>query len=99
VPTQSSTPYIGGVYEQHLGGSVVKYYQAMGRTVAMRTVGAGGGQGTLSYPLTDHLGSTIAMTDDAGAVTGTRAYWPYVATRSSTGVLAAPPATDPLYTG
>jgi len=53
----------------------------------------------VSYPLLDHLGSTSALTDAGGAVTGTRAYWPYGATRTAAGVLGAPPATGRLYTG
>jgi hypothetical protein len=75
---------------------VVKYYAAMGRTIAMpdgpvgRTVPAGGGHGTLSYPLLDHLGSTVGMTDSNGVLTGTQSYWPYGTVRTTTGVFSGP---------
>jgi len=95
----SSTVYIAGVYERTDTGAVTKYYTAFGRTLALAQTPAGGGAATVSYPLLDHLGSTSALTDAGGAVAGTRAYWPYGAARSATGVLAAPPQTDRLYTG
>ena len=98
---QSSTIYIGGVYELHQDGSTTKYYGAMGQTIAVRQTPAGGGQGTVLYPLHDHLGSTVAMLDQSGNVAGTASYWPYGALRNATGALAGstPPATDKLYTG
>jgi len=37
----------------------------------MRQVPAGGGQGALYYPLLDHLGSTVGMTDGTGTVLAT----------------------------
>ncbi len=87
------TVYIGGVYELHSDGSVVKYYTAMGKTIAVRQAG------TLSYPLQDQLGSTVGVMDTSGAVTGTQMFWPYGATRASTGVLAGTAPTDRQYTG
>jgi RHS repeat-associated protein len=44
--------------------------------------------------LTDHLGTTVGMTDHNGAVLSTQKYWPYGAVRS--GSLSQ---TDKLYTG
>ena len=41
--------------------------------------------GQTLYPLTDHLGSVIALTDSAGAVQATFSYAAFGATRSSTG--------------
>ncbi len=72
----------------------MKYYQAMGKTVAVRQVPPGGGQGTLSFLLQDQLGSTVGTVD---AVTGSvtrQQYWPYGTLRSG-GVMQ----TDRLYTG
>jgi RHS repeat-associated protein len=53
------------------------------------------GAGTLLYPLTDHLGSTVGLLDTTGAVVSTQKYWPYGATRTATGTLP----TDKQYTG
>ncbi len=52
--------------------------------------------GTLSYPLADHLGSTVGLLDTNGSLVATSktAYWPYGATRSATAA-----GTDKLYTG
>jgi RHS repeat-associated protein len=66
----------------------------MGKTVAVRQVPPGGGQGTLSFLLQDQLGSTVGTVD---AVTGSvtrQQYWPYGTPRSG-GVTQ----TDRLYTG
>ncbi len=84
---------VGGVYEKHSDGSLVKYYTAVNKTIAVRQAG------TLSYLLQDQLGSTVGVMDTRGAVTGTQTYWPYGATRSSTGVLAGTAPTDRQYTG
>ena len=95
VPTDS-TVYIGGAYEKKSDGSVTKYYGAFGKMIAIRQVPSGGGQGTLYYPLQDHLGSTVDVVDTNGVpVPNARTtYWPYGATRSG-GVSQ----TDKLYTG
>jgi RHS repeat-associated protein len=86
----SYTVYIGGIYEVTNTGIVTKYYQAHGRTIAMR-VG-----GTLSYLLADHLGSTVGLLDTNGnpVANSKTAYWPYGGTRSATTA-----GTDKLYTG
>jgi RHS repeat-associated protein len=92
-PTMS-TVYIGGAYEKKSDGSVTKYYGALGRTIAVRQVPAGGGQGALYYPLADQLGSTSTLTDASGTVVATVKYWPYGGARSG-GITQ----TDKLYTG
>ncbi|TAK63882.1 MAG: hypothetical protein EPO22_06265, partial [Dehalococcoidia bacterium] len=83
VPTDS-TVYIGGVYEKKSDGSVTKYYGALGTTVAVRQVPAGGGQGSLYYPLHDHLGGLADVLDASGnqVASAKTKYWPYGATRS-----------------
>jgi RHS repeat-associated protein len=100
----SSTPiswtrYVGGLYELHSDGTYTKYYQGLGRTVAIRT---GTGGGTVYYPLLDHLGSTVGLLDGSGnVVSGSKTwYWPYGAQRVPPG--QNPPTqtqTDRLYTG
>jgi RHS repeat-associated protein len=94
VPTTTSTLYIGGVYEKNSDGSIVKYYRVGGST-AMRKVPSTGGAGTLYWVLSDHLGSASTITDALGAVVSTQKYWPYGATRATTGTLP----TDKQYTG
>jgi RHS repeat-associated protein len=86
--------YLGGMFEKNTTtGEVKKYYSALGRTIAVRDVPAGGGPGTLSYLLTDHLGSTVGMLDDAGASVSSARYWPYGGTR-----LGGVTQTDRRYT-
>ncbi len=92
--TTTSTIYIGGVYEKTNTGAIKKYYAGFGRTIAVRDVPTGSGNGTLSYILPDHLGSASVITSDAGAVISEMAYWPYGATRSG-GITQ----TDKRYTG
>jgi RHS repeat-associated protein len=64
--------------------------------IAMRKVPPGGGSGTLSYLLADHLGGTTTVLDASGNVTASRKYWPYGAERSISGDQRA---TDLWYTG
>jgi RHS repeat-associated protein len=72
--------YLGGAYEANLTtGVVTKYYQAAGRAIAMCKGGA------VQYLLADHLGTTTAVLDAAGAVVSSRAYWPYGADRALAG--------------
>jgi len=60
-----------------------------GTRVAMRMTGA------LSYLLTDHLGSTSVSVDASGVKTGATGFYPFGATRYTTGVIP----TDRLFTG
>jgi RHS repeat-associated protein len=86
----SWTVYVGGVFEKTNTGAVRKYYQAFGRTIAMRD------GGTVRFMLQDHLGSTTELLDTAGATVANSeiAYWPYGGTREG-GITG----TDQLYTG
>jgi RHS repeat-associated protein len=90
----NSTVYVGDVYEKAQDGSVTKYYQAFGRSVAMRAVPSGGGAGTLSYLLTDHLGGTVEILNASGVTQSELKYWPYGGVRSG-GITQ----TDKLFTG
>ena len=95
----TSTVYIGGIYEAayDAGGALTgttKYYQAFGRTIAMRSSSVAACASAPCYPLTDHLGSTVGMTDNSGNVLSTQKYWPYGAVRSGSVT-----QTDKLYTG
>jgi len=63
----------------------------------VRQVPAGGGAGTLLYPLHDHLGSTVGVTDQAGVLVDSQKYWPYGATRA--GGIDPNTQTDKQYTG
>src|SRR5581483_2299154 len=53
--------------------------------------------GCLLYPLHDHLGSTVGVTDQAGQLVASQKYWPYGATR--TGGIDSNTQTDERYTG
>ena len=68
---------------------MTKYYTVNGRTFALRK------DGVLAFVLTDHLGGTSKVLDQSGAVVFSQRYWPYGATRSSTGTTP----TELLYTG
>jgi RHS repeat-associated protein len=88
--------YIGGIYEvtKNAAGTLtnqVKYYQGLGRTIALRLNGA------LYYPTVDQLGSTVGMMDIFGnMLAGSKTqYWPYGATRSAT----QSAFSDRLFTG
>ena len=83
----TSTVYIGGIYEAtyDAGGALTgttKYYQAFGRTIAMRSSSVAACASAPCYLLADHLGSTVGMTDNSGNVLSTQKYWPYGAVRS-----------------
>ena len=88
--TGAWTVYIGGVYEVTDTGAVTKYYSVGGKAIAMRQ-----GAGSPMYLLTDQLGSSTTIANNAGAVIATERYWPFGGMRSSTG--STP--TDRLFTG
>jgi|CXWL01.1.fsa_nt_gi RHS repeat-associated protein len=93
-PLLENIVYVGGVYEKNtVTGSVKKYYQALGRTIAVRDVPTGSGQGTINYLLTDHLGSTTKVLDAGGASVSDARYWPYGGDR-----LGATTVTDKQFT-
>jgi len=59
--------------------SVVKYYYNGGQRIALRR------DGTVSYLLTDQLGSTRVTTSDTGVQTAEMKYYPFGATRYNSG--------------
>ena len=67
--------YMGGAYEV-TGSAVKKYYSVAGMMVA--TQDASG----LQYLLTDHLGSTVAVTNGSGTLTSQQRYLPFGAVRT-----------------
>jgi len=67
--------YMGGAYEV-TGSAVKKYYSVAGMLVA--TQDASG----LQYLLTDHLGSTVAVTNSIGTLTSQQRYLPFGAPRT-----------------
>lgn len=82
--------YINQYYEKNLTtGVVTTHYYLGGREVAYRK------GTTLEYVCQDHLGSTSVTTDTSGNVVATIAYFPFGATRTSSGTLN----TDELFTG
>ena len=89
----TTTHYIGNYFEQVLVNDVVtetvKYYYASGKRIAMSR------NGTLSYIFTDHLGGTSVVLNPSNGITNTIAYYPFGASRFSTGDLQ----TDRLFTG
>jgi RHS repeat-associated protein len=83
--------YMGGAYEV-TGASVKKYYSMAGQTVMRDS------DGSLKYLLTDHLGSTSAVTDQNGTLLSQQRYLPFGEARTDT----TPPyitQTDFTYTG
>jgi RHS repeat-associated protein len=70
-------------------GEITKYYSLGGERVAMSKAS------TRYYLLTDHLSGTTRVLNDIGQEIATQKYWPYGATRATTGTLP----TDKLFTG
>ncbi|HNA55594.1 MAG TPA: hypothetical protein PLI75_19350 [Anaerolineales bacterium] len=62
---QLTAYFFGGAYETQADGTIRKYYSLEGQTI-LRTLTTG--SSTLSYFLTDHLGSVVAITDGSGAM-------------------------------
>jgi len=60
---QLTAYFFGGAYETQADGTIRKYYSLEGQTI-LRTLTTG--SSTLSYFLTDHLGSVVAITDASG---------------------------------
>jgi RHS repeat-associated protein len=73
-----TTSFIGNHYEV-TGSSITKYYYAGTSRITMRK------NGTLTYILTDHLGSTSLVTDANGAVINETKYKAWGETRYSSG--------------
>ena len=83
-----TTYFVGSHYEKS-GSTVTKYYYAGSQRIAMRK------GGTLSYLLSDHLGSTSITTNSAGALVSELRYKPWGETRYSNGTTP----TKYTYTG
>ena len=69
---------MGNHYEVS-NGVITKYYYAGSQRIAMRE------NGTLSYLLSDHLGSTSLVTDSAGTLISETKYKAWGETRYSSG--------------
>jgi RHS repeat-associated protein len=86
------TYYPNQYYEKRVNGeteSILKYYYAAGKRIAMRQDGA------VTFLLADHLGSTSVTTDSTGVLVSSMLYTAFGETRSSYGS----PASDYRYTG
>jgi RHS repeat-associated protein len=89
-PDSTTSYFMGGAYEVK-DSAVKKYYSIAGMMVAVND-GTG-----LQYLLTDHLGSTVAVTNSSGTLTSQQRYLPFGAPRTipNSPILA----TDFGYTG
>ncbi len=76
----STTNFVGSHYEI-TNGVVTKYYYAGSQRIAMRT------NGTLSYLISDRLGSTSMVADAAGNVVSQQKYKAWGETRYSSGLM------------
>jgi RHS repeat-associated protein len=74
-PDSTTSYFMGGAYEVK-DSAVKKYYSIAGMMVA--TQDASG----LQYLLTDHLGSTVAVTNSSGTLTSQQRYLPFGGTRA-----------------
>jgi len=74
-PDSTTSYYMGGAYELK-DGATKKYYSIAGMMVAVND-GTG-----LQYLLTDHLGSTVAVTNQSGTLTSQQRYLPFGAART-----------------
>jgi RHS repeat-associated protein len=74
-PDSVTSYFMGGQYEVK-DGAVKKYYSIAGMMVAVND-GTG-----LQYLLTDHLGSTVAVTNASGTLTSQQRYLPFGGTRT-----------------
>jgi len=75
-PDSTTSYYMGGQYELK-DGAAKKYYSIAGMMVAVKD-----STGALQYLLTDHLGSTVAVTNASGTLTSQQRYLPFGAARS-----------------
>jgi RHS repeat-associated protein len=83
-----TTLFVGAHYEVQ-GATITKYYFAGSQRIAMRA------NGTLTYLLGDHLGSTSIVTNASGAKISEQRYKPWGETRFTSGTLP----TKYQYTG
>lgn len=83
----------GGLWEETLGGSRRSLYTLQGQPVAQRDSATN----AVGYLHGDHLGSVSAVSDQAGAAVGRRAYDPWGAPRGGEGIGEGQTSLD--YTG
>jgi RHS repeat-associated protein len=81
--------YFGGAYEV-TGSNVKKYYSFQGQSILRDSNG-------LQYLLSDHLGSTVSITDDNGTLTSEQRYLPFGGVRTIPNSMLE--ITDLGYTG
>ncbi len=89
-PDSTTAYYMGGQFEVK-DGTTKKYYSIAGMMVAVNDGTA------LQYLLTDHLGSTVAVTNSSGTLTSQQRYLPFGEARSIPNSPIA--GTDFTYTG
>jgi RHS repeat-associated protein len=85
--------FLGGANESTSDGiteSQRKYYAIAGQIFAMSD------NGVMKYILTDHLGSTVGITDASGVLMSETRYMPFGEPRTDVGILMG---TDKTYTG
>ncbi|MBI5284324.1 MAG: hypothetical protein HY874_04440 [Chloroflexi bacterium] len=96
--TSTTTYYIGGIYEKSTNGSVTnvtKYYNALGRRIAMRSSGVAACASAPCYLLTDHLGGSNVALDASGTVIARAGYFPFGVGQYGSGTWP----TDKFFTG
>jgi RHS repeat-associated protein len=96
-PDTSTRYYFGGAYETRGDGAIFKYYSFSGQTI-VNVYDPQAANWTLSYLLTDHLGSVVAITDDSGTLTTQQRYLPFGGVRELSGY-STTGRTDYTYTG
>jgi len=74
-PDSTTSYYMGGAYEVK-DSAIKKYYSIAGMMVAVNDGTA------VQYLLTDHLGSTVAVTNSSGTLTSQQRYLPFGAART-----------------
>ena len=93
----TTTTFVGGIYEV-TGSQITKYYFAGTQRIATPALAPGASVrtgSTLSYLLSDHLGSTSLTTNTSGTLVSEVRYKPWGETRLTIGTIY----TDKLFTG
>jgi len=87
--------YFGGAYETRSDGAIFKYYSFSGQSI-VNEYDPATSTWELSYLLTDHLSSVVAVTDGTGALLSQQRYLPFGGERTNLGTISQ---TDYGYTG